>query len=128
MCTYKSQGTVSCGTGSTGGTWINFVPHGDYLVKHEGKSYAVFINNSGEDCLRKPCTDEHGNPVEIKIKLDMGNNNLALKCSELKVSEILTWAAAQSAAMTRSKVQVEVGKGKENRDVLKLIGITVPAQ
>ena len=122
---YKSQGTVSCGIGSTGDTWINFVPHGDYLVKHEGKSYAAFLTNDGGGCILKPCKDEHGNPIKLEIKLDIGNNNRSLKCSDVKVSEMFIWAAVQSAAMTRSKVQVEVENG--DRDKFKLTGITIPA-
>lgn len=124
MCKYKSQGTVSVSTGSTG-TWINFVPHGDYLVKHKGKSYAVFIVDADNNCLLKPCVDEHGNPIKLIIKLDMGNIDQALRCSNLKVSEMLVGVAAQSAATTHSKVEVEVQNGTNNE--LKLIGITVPA-
>ena len=41
---------------------------------------------------------------------------------------MLIWAAAQTAAMTRSKVQVEVKEESGNDKMLKLTGITVPAQ
>lgn len=123
MSTYKSQGTVSFCTGEKG-TWINFVPHGDYLVKHKGKSYAVFLTDNGGECFLKPCKDEHGNPIKIEIRLEMGNIGQTLKCSDLKVSEMLIWAAAQSAAITHSKVQLEV----DTTAGLKLIGITVPDQ
>ena len=125
---YRSQGTVSWGTDASG-VWINFVPHGDYLVKDGGRSYAVFLLDSNdESCIRKKCEeDENGYPVGTRINI-LEKNVIGDKLgdADLTVSQILTWVAAQSAAMTRSKVQVEVKNG--NGGVLKLMGITVPAQ
>ena len=115
---YKSQGTVSFCTGSTG-TYINFVPHGDYLVKHEGKSYAAFLTDDGRKSILKLCKDERGNPTGLRIKI----GNQALKC--LRVSEMLIWTGAWSAAITHSKIQVEV---KKNGESLTLTGITIPAK
>ena len=94
MPIYKSQGTVRFGIGS-GSVWLNFVPHCDYLVKHDGKNYAAFLSN-GKGIL-KECEDESGKSIKIQ-KLT----------NKLDMSEMLIWAGAQSAAMTHSKVQVEV--------------------
>ena len=127
MPTYKSQGTVSWGIGGPG-IWINFVPHGDYLVKHEGQSYAIFLpDGNDKHCIRVRCKDKNEAPIDIRIdphQLDPSQN-----VADLQVSELLIWTGASSAAMTHSKVQVEVEAEKNVRDGteptyrLKLTGI-----
>lgn len=122
MCKYNSQGTVSYKSQGEKGTWVNFVPHGDYSVKHEGTIYAVFVDNNLCSIL-KSCQEENG--IEIKI-LEGGDIEKKLRCSDLTVSKMITLAGAQSAATTHSKVEVEVANGTANR--LELIGITVLAR
>lgn len=122
---YKSQGTVRCYVGETD-VHICFVPHSDYMVTHGGKHYTVFVTDGGVRHL-KPCDkDEHGKLVGTKIDILEGNAIYKeVKDSDLMVSKILTLAGAQSAAMTNSKVEVEVKVGGEK---LTLIGITIPAK
>ena len=115
MPAYKSQGTVRFGIGS-GSVWINFVPHYDYLVKHDGKNYAAFLPNGKGSCkgILIEFKDESGRPIEIRKSTKL-----------LDMSEMLIWAGAQSAAMTHSKVQVEVDM-TENGTNRKLTGIEIP--
>ena len=120
---YKSQGTVRYYVGKT---YVNirFVPHSDYMITHEDKHYAVFLTGDGKECILRPCK-EPGDPVGTEIYiLEVSAIGTTVKTSDLEVSQILTLAGAQSAAMTNSKVEVKVmDNGK-----LKLTGITVPAK
>ena len=122
---YKSQGTVRCYVGETD-VHIYFVPHSDYMVTHGDKHYAVFLRDDGTGHL-DPCDkDEHEKLVGTKINI-LKRDAIGEKVqkSDLMVSQILTSAGAQSAAMTNSKVEVEVEVDKKK---LTLIGITIPAK
>ena len=98
MSEYKSQGTVSCYVGSAD-THINFVPHGDYTIRHEGQNYAVFLRNGGSDCISRSCKDKDGKLVDVLIKTPTDLSSLSNKSIFIR---------AHSAVMTHSKVEVEV--------------------
>ena len=127
---YRSQGTVSIYTDRQN-AWINFVPSGNYLVKHGGRSYAIFLpdDDNDERCIRKPCQDKDGTATGIRIELH--DEGQAPKVADLQMLQMLVWTGAQSATMTHSKVKVEVtipNSLKKEKNTLKLTGIPTLAQ
>ena len=113
MPEYRSQGTVRFGAGN-GEVWIHFVPHCDYLVKHEGRSYAAFLRDAEDPGILIEFEDENGNPIEIRRSL-----------IEMEEWERFIWNVAKSAALKCSKIQVEVDMVVNNPN-RTLTGITIP--
>lgn len=121
--TYKSVGTIRYEYEGTEPTvkWF-FVPDTNYCVEHNGKKYAIFLNNDGNPISEN--LPESGKGVTLSI---LGEKKIheakSLKCSDLKVPELFSLLGAQSAAMSQSKVMVIVEK---NEGVLSLIGVFPP--
>ena len=99
-----------------------FVPDTNYCVEHNGKKYAIFLNNDGNPISGN--LPESGKGVALFIPgEDKIHEAKSLKCSDLKVPELFSLLGAQSAAMSQSKVMVTV---KKNGDDLSLISVSPP--
>ena len=107
MAEYESEGTVGYKiSGST--STVCFVPAPDYCVKHKGESYAVFVDENGNQ--------KKGKMVSVKLED---------KVAELSPS---SWrsvrVAVMAAAAARAKVRVGVTVARANQTP-KLTGIRV---
>lgn len=90
---------------------IYFTPNSDYSAKHEGKSYALFFPNGGNEtyCISRQLPDTGGG-VEILYPISFPD--------------------LVGAAISQSSVEVEVEVHREEKigpAILRLFGIRIPA-
>ena len=70
MSIFRSQGTVRveiCLEETCPKYRLFFTPTSDYRIKHDGKSYAIFLNADGKNSISREYNEEQDSEIEISI-------------------------------------------------------------
>ena len=131
MTIYESAGTVRFVT-DRDSTQVAFTPDKDYEVKHEGESYAIFLDKNNKEVICRQVID---NSDGIEISMQQETTELFYQAVK---------ANALSACMKQTKVRVRVEEvaapaptpaaapaptpDSGQNKCLNLVGITFPAK